>query len=90
MDAVFDDGEAQHFPLAVIDTRVEAPDAFLDHEAAIDAARRVGIDLLGLSALHASSETRAGFLMGFAAYTPMEIEIAIRKLAAAFRAVAKP
>lgn len=32
----------------------------------------------------------AGFLMGFAAYTPMEIEIAVRKLVPAFRAIAKP
>jgi len=28
--------------------------------------------------------------MGFAAYTPAEIEIAVKKLATAFRAVAKP
>ena len=62
----------------------------LSERTAIDAARRSGVELLGLSALHDRSDAAAGFLMGFAAYTPMEIEIAIRKLAAAFRAVAKP
>jgi GntR family transcriptional regulator/MocR family aminotransferase len=62
----------------------------LSERAAIDAARRVGIELLGLSALHASGEARAGFLMGFAAYTPAEIEVAVKKLANALRAISKP
>jgi len=62
----------------------------LSERAAIDAARRVGIELLGLSALHAAGDGKAGFLMGFAAYTPLEIEIAIKKLANALRAVTKP
>jgi len=57
--------------------------------AVIDAARRVGIDLLGLSDLHAAGVARAGFLMGFAAYTPVEIELAVRKLASVLRAMAK-
>ena len=57
---------------------------------AIDAARRVGVELLGLSALHALGKPKAGFLMGFAAYTPAEIEVAVRKLANALRAVSKP
>lgn len=57
----------------------------LSERAVIEAARRVGIDLLGLSALHASGEARAGFLMGFAAYTPAEIEVAVKKLANALR-----
>ncbi len=35
---------------------------------AVDSARRAGIDLLGLTALHASHERRGGFLMGFAAH----------------------
>jgi len=48
---------------------------------AIESARRAGIDLLGLSTLHASNPLRAGFLMGFAAHTPHELETAIRKLA---------
>ncbi|MFB9947488.1 PLP-dependent aminotransferase family protein [Rhizobium puerariae] len=62
----------------------------LSERVAIDAGRRVGIELLGLSALHADGNGKAGFLMGFAAYTPAEIEIAIRKLAHALRAAAKP
>ncbi|MDP9588745.1 UNVERIFIED_ORG: GntR family transcriptional regulator/MocR family aminotransferase [Shinella zoogloeoides] len=62
----------------------------LSERTAIDAGRRVGIELLGLSALYATSDTRAGFLMGFAAYTPTEIEHSVKKLANAFRAVSKP
>ena len=61
----------------------------LSERIAIDAARRSGVELLGLSALHARSDAAAGFLMGFAAYIPMEIDIAVRKLAPAFQAVAK-
>lgn len=57
----------------------------LSERAAIDAARRVGIELLGLSALHAAGDGKPGFLMGFAAYTPAEIESAVRKLANALR-----
>jgi GntR family transcriptional regulator/MocR family aminotransferase len=52
---------------------------------AIDTARRAGIDLLGLAALHASNKHKAGFLMGFAAYTPDEMEAAVRKLAGLLR-----
>ncbi len=48
---------------------------------AVDSARRAGVDLLGLTALHASSTHKAGFLMGFAAHAPAELEIAIKKLA---------
>lgn len=48
---------------------------------AVDAARRAGIDLLGLTALHASSQPTAGFLMGFAAHAPHELGLAVRKLA---------
>ncbi|MBD9375208.1 PLP-dependent aminotransferase family protein [Rhizobium sp. ARZ01] len=62
----------------------------LSERTAIDAAQRVGIELLGLSALHAASDGKAGFLMGFAAYTPLEIEVAVKKLASALRAVMKP
>lgn len=60
----------------------------LSERTAIDAARRVGIELLGLSALHAAGDGNAGFLMGFAAYTPGEIEIAVKKLANALRCLA--
>jgi GntR family transcriptional regulator / MocR family aminotransferase len=52
---------------------------------AVDTARRAGIDLLGLTALHASSRHKAGFLMGFAAYTPDELEAAVNKLASVLR-----
>lgn len=55
----------------------------LSERAAIDAARRVGVDLLGLSALHADGNGKPGFLMGFAAYTPDELDVAVRKLAKA-------
>jgi GntR family transcriptional regulator / MocR family aminotransferase len=61
----------------------------LSERAAIEAGRRAGIDLLGLSALHAAGDAEAGFLMGFAASTPAELEIAVKTLAAAFRAVAR-
>lgn len=59
----------------------------ISERAAVDAARRVGIELLGLSALHHAGYGEAGFLMGFAAYTPMEIESAVRKLAKTLQSV---
>jgi GntR family transcriptional regulator/MocR family aminotransferase len=59
----------------------------VSERAAVDAARRVGVDLTGLSALHAAGTGKAGFLMGFAAYTPAEIEVAVRKLAKAFQSI---
>ncbi|OCW55995.1 PLP-dependent aminotransferase family protein [Hoeflea olei] len=59
----------------------------MSEAAALDAARRAGVDLLGLSALHAAGDGEAGLLMGFAAYTPAELEIAVRKLANALRSV---
>ncbi|MCA1300435.1 MocR-like pyridoxine biosynthesis transcription factor PdxR [Stappia indica] len=59
----------------------------ISERVAIDAARRVGVELLGLSALHAAGDGKAGFLMGFAAYTPAELESAVRKLANALQTV---
>lgn len=53
----------------------------------VGAARRAGIDLLGLTPLHASGSARAGFLMGFAAYAPKELEIAVKNLAVVLRAL---
>ncbi|WP_375058023.1 PLP-dependent aminotransferase family protein [Zobellella sp. DQSA1] len=53
----------------------------------VDSARRAGIDLLGLTALHASNKHKAGFLMGFAAHTPGELEIAVKKLVNVLRAL---
>lgn len=59
----------------------------ISERAAVDAARRVGVELLGLSALNAAGDGEPGFLMGFAAYTPLEIEGAVKKLANALRAI---
>ncbi|MBP6706529.1 MAG: PLP-dependent aminotransferase family protein, partial [Achromobacter sp.] len=62
----------------------------LSERQALDAARRDGIDLLGLTGLHASARHKAGFLMGFAAHAPNEQEVAIRKLAGVLRALKQP
>lgn len=59
----------------------------ISERAAVDCARRAGIDLLGLTQLHASSQHKAGFLMGFAAHTPHELEVAARKLAQVLQAL---
>lgn len=56
---------------------------------AVESARQAGIDLLGLTALHASSQHEAGFLMGFAAYAPHELELAVKKLANVLRALCR-
>lgn len=48
---------------------------------AVASAHQAGIDLLGLTALHASSRHQAGFLMGFAAHAPHEMEVAVKTLA---------
>ena len=61
----------------------------LDHHVGPVGKRRAGIDLLGLTSLHASSKHKAGFLMGFAAYAPTEMEIAVKKLANVLRALAR-
>ncbi|MNJ95912.1 HTH-type transcriptional regulatory protein GabR [compost metagenome] len=54
---------------------------------AVAAARRAGIDVLGLTELHASKRHKAGFLMGFAAHAPHELEIAVKKLAQVLRSL---
>lgn len=59
----------------------------MPERTAIDVTRLAGVELLGLSALHATGNGKAGFLMGFAAYTPAELEAAVRKLANALRTV---
>ncbi|OXR48124.1 GntR family transcriptional regulator [Pusillimonas sp. T2] len=51
----------------------------------VDSAKKAGVDLLGLSSLHASDPLKAGFLMGFAAHAPHEMEVAIKKLAGIMR-----
>ena len=57
-----------------------------EHEA-VESARRAGIDLLGLTALHASGRDKPGFLMGFAAHAPHELETAVKKLSSVLRAL---
>lgn len=52
----------------------------LPEREAVDAARRAGIDLLGLSALHAAGTQHAGFLMGFAAHSPGELADGVQAL----------
>ncbi|MGB3882280.1 MAG: PLP-dependent aminotransferase family protein [Diaphorobacter nitroreducens] len=52
---------------------------------AVAAACRAGIDLLGLTTLYASCKHEAGFLMGFAAHTPGEMEVAVKKLSSVLR-----
>ncbi|MNR53042.1 hypothetical protein D3C85_1729870 [compost metagenome] len=56
----------------------------LPEEAVVEAARVVGIDLLGLGSLYASPRNDAGLLMGFAALTPGEMRLAVEKLAKVF------
>lgn len=60
----------------------------LSEHAVIDAARRDGIDLTGLSELHAAGGGQRGFLLGFAAYAPAELETAVKKLAHTLRSLA--
>ena len=57
----------------------------LPERETVAAARRAGIDLLGLTALHASSRHQAGILMGFAAHTPKELAMAVERLADVLR-----
>lgn len=59
----------------------------LSEREAVNAAREAGIDLLGLTALYATPGQQAGFLMGFAAHMPGELELAAKKLAAVLRAL---
>lgn len=61
----------------------------LPERAAVDAARRAGIDLQGLSALHASGRQGAGFLMGFAAHAPHELEAGVMTLAQVLRGLGR-
>lgn len=51
-----------------------------EHQA-VESARAAGIDLLGLTALYGSSRHQPGFLMGFAAHAPHELDVAVKKLA---------
>lgn len=59
----------------------------LPERTVIDAARRAGIDLMGLTDLHATPIAKPGFLMGYAAYTPAELEVGVLRLAKALRSI---
>lgn len=59
----------------------------LDEQAVIAAAQRAGIALTGLSSLHALDKVKTGFLLGFAAYSPQELEAGIKKLAVVFHSL---
>lgn len=61
----------------------------IPEQEAVDTARRAGIDLLGLTALHAADNAPPGFLMGFAAHSPIELEIAVKKLVHVLRALSR-
>ncbi|WP_197430045.1 MULTISPECIES: PLP-dependent aminotransferase family protein [Stenotrophomonas] len=57
----------------------------LSEADAVDAAQRAGIDLLGLSTLSKSDAPTPGFLMGFAAHAPTELEAGVKTLAKVIR-----
>ena len=57
----------------------------LSEAEAVDAAHRAGIDLLGLSTLSIADAPTPGFLMGFAAHAPQELEAGIKMLAKVLR-----
>ncbi|MDH7792511.1 PLP-dependent aminotransferase family protein [Ochrobactrum sp. AN78] len=59
----------------------------LCEKTVVEAAARIDIELVGLSSLHAGTTDQKGFLIGFAAYTPSELEAAIQKLAALFQSL---
>ncbi|GAB3115651.1 PLP-dependent aminotransferase family protein [Novispirillum itersonii subsp. nipponicum] len=59
----------------------------ISESGTVQAARRAGVELLGLSGLYADRQQpeRSGFLMGFAAYTATEMEEAVRAVAPVLR-----
>lgn len=59
----------------------------IPERAAVEAARKAGIDVLGLAGLHATKRYKAGFLLGFAAHAPHELDVAVRKLAQVLHAL---
>lgn len=61
----------------------------ISESAAVAAAQRAGIDLLGLTGLYASNRHQAGFLMGFAAHAPHELETAVKQLAKVLRSLCR-
>ena len=55
----------------------------MDEAEAVRAARRAGVDVLGLSTLHAGQTPAQGLLLGFAAHAPHEMAAGIEALASA-------
>ena len=53
----------------------------IDEKEIVEAAKIENIKLIGLSSLYIDCATKTGFLLGFAAYTPREIALAVDKLA---------
>lgn len=53
----------------------------------VEAAAAAGLSLMGLTGLHLATPAKPGFLLGFAAFTPSELDIGMRKLAAVMRAM---
>jgi GntR family transcriptional regulator/MocR family aminotransferase len=62
----------------------------LQEATLVAAAARAGITLAGLSALYSGPPRHQGVLMGFAAYTPMELEAGVRQLAQVLHALRHP
>ena len=60
----------------------------LAEDNVIESAARMGLSLTGLTRLHATKRARSGFLLGFAAFTPAELESGVRKLEKVFREAA--
>lgn len=50
----------------------------ISEKVVIEHAKQKGIALTGLSSLYITTPTQTGFLLGFAAYTEREMELAIR------------
>jgi GntR family transcriptional regulator/MocR family aminotransferase len=61
----------------------------LPEAEAVDAAHRAGIDLLGLSTLSIADASTPGFLMGFAAHAPPELEAGIKTLVKVLRGLGR-
>lgn len=53
----------------------------IPEEEAVESARQAGVDVLGLTPLHAARCDQPGLLMGFAAHAPHELEAAVLRLA---------
>lgn len=51
------------------------------------AAKRNGIEIMGLSKLYATANKEPGFLLGFAAYTEEEMTAGVKRLAKSFKSV---